>query len=78
MSVESGHTLGEYRVERELGRGGMGVVFLAYDPTLERRVAIKVLGTLGQSAGSPDRLLIEVRNVFCAEPGGRLHVRGQQ
>src|SRR2546427_878854 len=34
---------GRYTVEREIGRGGMSVVFLAYDLRLERRVAIKVL-----------------------------------
>ena len=36
-------TLGAYLVEGELGRGGMGIVFRAYDPALERRVALKVL-----------------------------------
>jgi serine/threonine-protein kinase len=34
---------GRYTVERELGRGGMGVVYLARDLTLERQVAIKLL-----------------------------------
>lgn len=34
---------GRYVVERELGRGGMGVVFLARDTALERPVAIKLL-----------------------------------
>jgi eukaryotic-like serine/threonine-protein kinase len=34
---------GRYRIERELGRGGMAVVYLAHDGELERPVAIKVL-----------------------------------
>ncbi|HVZ77247.1 MAG TPA: serine/threonine-protein kinase, partial [Gemmatimonadaceae bacterium] len=34
---------GQYQVVRELGRGGMGVVFLARDVALHRSVAIKVL-----------------------------------
>ncbi|MGD8396611.1 MAG: protein kinase, partial [Candidatus Eiseniibacteriota bacterium] len=35
--------IGRYLVEGELGRGGMGVVYLARDPVLERPIAIKVL-----------------------------------
>ncbi|MFN0152203.1 MAG: protein kinase domain-containing protein [bacterium] len=35
--------IGPYIVEREIGRGGMGVVFLARDPRLDRAVAIKAL-----------------------------------
>ena len=34
---------GKYRIDRLLGKGGMGAVFLAHDLTLERAVAIKVL-----------------------------------
>src|SRR5690242_2512763 len=36
-------TLGRYVVEKMLGMGGMGVVYAAHDPQLDRRVAIKLL-----------------------------------
>jgi WD40 repeat protein/serine/threonine protein kinase len=34
--------LGRFRIVRELGRGGCGIVFLAFDPTLRRHVALKM------------------------------------
>ncbi len=34
-------TIGPYQIQRELGRGGMGEVFLARDTRLDRAVAIK-------------------------------------
>jgi tRNA A-37 threonylcarbamoyl transferase component Bud32 len=35
--------VGPYRVQEQLGHGGMGIVFRAQDPVLQRRVAVKVL-----------------------------------
>jgi tRNA A-37 threonylcarbamoyl transferase component Bud32 len=35
--------MGPYRIERELGQGGFGVVYLGFDPDVKRRVALKVL-----------------------------------
>jgi len=37
------HKLGKYEIRRELGRGAMGVVFDAWDPSIERRVALKTV-----------------------------------
>jgi Tol biopolymer transport system component len=47
-------TIGSYPIERELGRGGMGIVYLARDPRLQRLVAIKVLPDA--FARDPERL----------------------
>jgi eukaryotic-like serine/threonine-protein kinase len=53
---------GEYSLRRELGRGGMGIVYLARDVQLDRDVAIKVLPAhLAQSRESRERFVREAR-----------------
>jgi len=43
LALERGALLDRYVILDQIGAGGMGVVYLAYDPDLERRVAIKLL-----------------------------------
>ncbi|MBN9119807.1 MAG: protein kinase [Planctomycetes bacterium] len=57
-----GDVLGKYRLTGVLGRGGMGVVYEAADPVIDRKVAIKVLpDTLSSDPLARDRLLREAR-----------------
>ena len=62
LSALAAALAGQYEVEREIGRGGMGIVYLARDLKLDRPVAIKTLPA--HLAGSPevrDRFLREAR-----------------
>lgn len=62
--LQAGTNVGKYRIERELGRGGMGVVYLAEDAYLSRRVALKVLyGTLANDVAFVSRFRQEAKIV---------------
>lgn len=60
LSGELPRDLGGYPVRAELGRGGMGVVYEAVDPSLERPVAIKLLTRVADDDFAP-RLAQEAR-----------------
>ncbi len=75
----------DFEVERELGRGGMAIVYLATEVNLGRKVAIKVLppDILSFSAGAIERFKREARTaakldhpniipIYRVSPGGRL------
>lgn len=52
---------GRYAVERELSRGGMGIIYLARDIRHDRPVAIKVLRPEVAATLGADRFLLEIR-----------------
>jgi len=59
-----------YRLLREIGRGGMGVVYEAEDLELRRQVAIKVLAPELTSQASAERMLAEARVIAQLEHPG--------
>ncbi len=61
-SVEPGSSFGNYRIEREVGRGGMGVVYESDHVLLGKRVALKLLPISGpQAAGMLERFFREAK-----------------
>lgn len=72
LMADGALTRGRYRVERELGRGGAGTVFLADDLSLGRKVALKVYHRRGRAERT--RLLVEARTAARLEHPGVVRV----
>jgi serine/threonine-protein kinase len=71
-SVPDEQRLGRYQLEREIGRGAMGVVYLGRDTAINRMVAIKAIPLASEFS---DAELVEARSRFFreAETAGRLN-----
>jgi serine/threonine-protein kinase len=69
---EDTQRLGRYELEREIGRGAMGIVYLGRDTAINRQVAIKAIPLASEFS---DAELIEARSRFFreAETAGRLN-----
>ena len=62
--MHPGARVGRYQILGALGRGGMGEVYAAYHPDLDRRIALKVVQGLGGNTGERRaRLLREARAI---------------
>ena len=66
--LQENDILGEYRIIRLLGQGAVGEVYLAQDPELPRRVALKVLSKRIASDDLIERFKREARAVSSFEP----------
>jgi len=67
----TGDTLGRYQLLGEIGRGQMGIVYRAFDPKIDRKVAIKTIQVEAMGSGM-DAVSLRRRFVLEAQTAGRL------
>jgi serine/threonine protein kinase len=63
MALEANVQIGDFRIERRLGAGGMGIVYLGRQVSLNRPVALKVLGSALTDSGQVARFRREAQAV---------------
>lgn len=61
VNLHIGTLVARYVIVSRLGSGGMGIIYLAYDPELDRRVALKLLKDTSPSPEAQKRLLREAK-----------------
>lgn len=70
MNLEPGAVINGHKIISELGRGGMGVVYEAFDPNLERRAAVKLILPEQATEVNKKRFLREAAAIArCGHPG---------
>lgn len=72
--LSAGDAASRYTIEKELGRGGMGVVFKALDTRLSRPVAIKILNTRQHTPDAFKRFEREARAAAALSHPGIVHI----
>ena len=70
IAAEPDFSSTKYRIVKELARGGMGTVYLAEDPELNREIAIKVLSTPDGAADTARRIVREAQIIARLEHPG--------